>query len=341
MGSKCTLRSAPESNLERTRGVTLGINRLPYPWDLNWFFVRQILQKASLQDSMTSEGRVQTRFVPGTIVCYVLLVTFYVMLVGTNWGHQLDDDAFSGRGALNRHVVPLDLALLMPISNATIMIASGVLLLVSVVRRRVLVGLLAIAGFLAAVIGAEILKDLVLPWRALIPDDARFGEDLQINSYPSGHATVATSFLLALLMVSPARWRFWLGPVAGAFSSIFATGVLFAGWHRASDALGALAWSGVCMNLAAAVAVRLRGRPVMGNARPLLSGSVALGVVLLVAFFLVAATAPPEHPVRNLPFFLLTGLIIVSSFILTAWYSRQFEAVDFRGARGLEVRSEK
>jgi len=38
---------------------------------------------------------------------------------------------------------------------------------------------------------------------------------------------------------------------------------------------------------------------------------------------------------------LLTGLIIVSSFILTAWYSRQFEAVDFRGARGLEVRSEK
>jgi membrane-associated phospholipid phosphatase len=303
--------------------------------------VRQILQKASLQDSMTSDGRVRTRFVMGTIVCYVLLVTFYVVLVGTNWGHEFDDDAFLGRGALNRHVVPLDLALLMPISNATIMIASSVLFLVSVVRRRVLVGLLAIAGFFAAVIGAEILKDLVFPWRPLVPDDARLVQDLQLNSYPSGHATIATSFLLALLMVSPARWRSWLGPVAGAFSSIFATGVLFAGWHRASDALGALAWSGVCMNLAATVAVRLRGRPVMGSARPPLSGSVALGVVLLVAFFLVAATAPPEHPVRNLPFFLLTGLIIVSSFILTAWYSRQFEAVDFRGARGLEVRSEK
>jgi len=290
---------------------------------------------------MTSDGRVRTRFVMGTIVCYVLLVTFYVVLVGTNWGHEFDDDAFLGRGALNRHVLPLDLALLMPISSATIMIASSVLFLVSVVRRRVLVGLLAIAGFFAAVIGAEILKDLVFPWRPLVPDDARLVQDLQLNSYPSGHATIATSFLLALLMVSPARWRSWLGPVAGAFSSIFATGVLFAGWHRASDALGALAWSGVCMNLAATVAVRLRGRPVMGSARPPLSGSVALGVVLLVAFFLVAATAPPEHPVRNLPFFLLTGLIIVSSFILTAWYSRQFEAVDFRGARGLEVRSEK
>jgi membrane-associated phospholipid phosphatase len=212
------------------------------------------------------------------------------------------------------------------------MIACNVLLLVSVVRRRVLVGVLAIAGFFAAVCGAEILKDLVFPWRALVPDDARL-KDLQLNSYPSGHATIATAFLLALLMVSPPRWRSWLGPVAGAISSIFATGVFFAGWHRASDALGALAWSGVCMTLAAAVAVQLRGRPVMGKARPPLFGSAALGVVLLVAFFLVAATAPPLHPVRNLPFFLLTGLIIVSSFILTSWYSRQFEAVDFRGAR--------
>ena len=278
---------------------------------------------------MTSDSRAQTRFVPGTVVCYVLFIVFYVALVGTDWGHQLDDDAFLGRGALNRHVAILDVALLKPISIATIIIASSALLLVSVLRRRVLVGLLAIAGFFAAVIGAEVLKDLVFPWRALVPDDARLGKYLELNSYPSGHATVATAFLLALLMVSPPRWRRWLGAVAGAISAIFATGVLFAGWHRASDALGALAWSGVCMNLAAAAAVRLRGRPVMGKANPRLSSSAALGIVLLVAFFLVAATAAPQHPVGDLPFFLFTGLIIVSSFILTAWYSRQLEAVDF------------
>ena len=284
---------------------------------------------------MTSDGRAQTRFVPGTIVCYVLFIIFYVVLVGTDWGHQLDDDAFLGRAALNRHVATLDVSLLMPISNATITIAAGALLLVSVARRRVLVGLLAIAGFFAAVIGAEILKDLVFPWRALVPDDARLGKYLELNSYPSGHATVATAFLLALLMVSPPRWRSWLGAVAGAISSIFATGVLFAGWHRASDALGALAWSGVCMNLAAAAAVRLRGLPVMGKANPRLSGSAGLGIVVLVAFFLVAATAAPQHPVRDLPFFLLTGLIIISAFILTAWYSQQLEAVDFSRTKGL------
>jgi hypothetical protein len=88
------------------------------------------------------------------------------------------------------------------------------------------------------------------------------------------------------------------------------------------------------MSLAAAIAVRLRGRPVIDKARPPLSGSLVLGSVLLVAFFLVAATIAPQHPVHDLPFFLLTGLIVVSSFTLTVWYSRQLEAVDFgTGAR--------
>ena len=278
---------------------------------------------------MTFDVRAQTRFLPGTIVCYILFVIFYVVLVGTHWGHQLDDDAFLGRGALNRHVVTLDAALLMRISNATILTAAGVLLLTSVVRRRVLVGILAIAGFFTAVIGAEILKDLVLPWRPLVPDDARL-TDLQLNSYPSGHATIATAFVLALLMVSPARWRSWLTAVAGTISSIFAAGVLFAGWHRASDALGALAWSAVCMNLAAAAAVRLRGRLAMGKPRYALSFSVALGIVMLAVSFLTAAAAAPRYPHRDLPFFLLTGLIIASAFTLTAWYSRQLHAVDFK-----------
>ena len=269
------------------------------------------------------------RFLAGTIVCCLLLITFYVVLVGTDWGHQLDDDAFLGRGVVSRQVIKLDAALLMRISSGTIMTAAVVLLLISFVRRRALVGVLAIAGFFTAVAGAEILKDFVFPWRALVPDDARLGKAFEGNTYPSGHATIVTAFVLSLLMVSAARWRPWLAAIGGTISSIFTAGVLFAGWHRASDALGALAWSGVCMNLAAAIAVRLRGRPLIGSARPPLSGRAVLGILLLVAFLLVAATAAPQHPVRDLPFFLLTGLIIMSSFILTAWYSRQLDAVDF------------
>ena len=281
---------------------------------------------------MTSDSKVQTRFLPGAVVCYVLFMCFYVALVGTDWGHQLDDGAYLGRGAVSRQVVTLDAALLMRISSATIIIGAAVLLLISIVRRCVLVGALAIAGFFTAVVGAEILKDLVFPWRALVADDARLGKDLQLNSYPSGHATIVTAFVLSLLMVSPARWRPWLAAIAGATCSIFTAGVLFAGWHRASDALGALAWSGICLNLVAAAAVRLRGEPGLGKPRYALSGSVIIGVLMLLSFYLIAAAAAPQYPHHDLPFFLLSGLIIVGSFALTAWYSRQLQAVEFRAA---------
>jgi membrane-associated phospholipid phosphatase len=303
--------------------------------------MRQIVERALFQRPMTSDGRVQTRFLLGTTVCYVLLAIFYVVVVSTGWGHQLDDDAYLGRGAVGPQVIALDNVLLMQISNATILTAAAVLFLISFVRRRALVGLITIAGFLIAVLGAEILKDLVFQWRVLVPADARLGNDFQGNSYPSGHATIVTAFLLSLLMVSPARWRPWLTAVAGAICSISATGVLFAGWHRASDALGALAWAGFCMNLAAAAAVRLRGQRALAKPRPALTGSVIIGVVILSFFFLTTATASSQYPHHDLPFLLLSGLIIAGSFALTVWYSWQLQTVEFRkGARNLEVRTE-
>jgi membrane-associated phospholipid phosphatase len=302
----------------------------------------QILPRALFQRAMTSDDRVQTRFLPGAIVCYLLLVIFYVALASTDWGHQLDDEAYLGRGAVSRQVVALDTVLLMWISNVTIMAAAAGLLLISVVRRCALVGVVTVAGFVIAVLGAEILKDFVLPWRALVPGDAQLGKDLQGNSYPSGHATIVTAFVLSLLMVSPARWRPWLTAVAGAISSIFTAGVLFTGWHRASDALGALAWAGLGMNLAAAAAVRLRGQPALAKPRHALSGSVIVGFVVLLYFCLTAATTAPQYPHHDLPFVFLSGLIIAGSFALTAWYSQQLQTVEFRkGARILEVRSEK
>jgi membrane-associated phospholipid phosphatase len=285
---------------------------------------------------MISDGK--TRFLPGAAVCFVLFAICYLALVGTEWGHQLDDGAYMASDGFSRPLIALDASLLMDVSRKTIIGAAGVLFLISALRRSLVVGLIAVAGFFTAVLGAEAFKQ-ALPWRALVPEDAMLGEGMQVGTFPSGHVTIATAFALGLLLAWPARRRSWLVVGAGVLSSLFASGVVFTGWHRASDALGALAWAGLCMNLAAAIAVRLRGRPVVGNARPPLSGSLVLGIVLLVAFFLVAATAAPQHPVRDLPFFLLIGLIIVSSFTLTAWYSRQLGAVDFSGAS--ERRSEK
>jgi membrane-associated phospholipid phosphatase len=269
----------------------------------------------------------------GALVCAVLLVVGYFILVSTPWGHQLDDDAFFGRRALSRKVIILDAAVLDHVSKAGLLLAAVVILLVAAVRRCTLVGLIAVIGFGSAIVGAEFLKEK-LPWRALVPNDFLLERALHTSSYPSGHATIGTSFALSLLLVSSSRWRPWLGVVAGCMSAAFATGVLFAGWHRPSDALGALAWSGFCMNIAAAFAVQLRGRPTPAIEHPVRAAfcSVGLGILVVAATWLVAAAAP-DYPYVDLPFFVLTGLIIAGAFSLIGWYGWQLRAVDWPADR--------
>lgn len=271
---------------------------------------------------MTSDGSLQKRFLLGALVCLCLLMICYIALVGTSWGHQLDDDAYLGRGALSRKVMFWDAILLKRVTSVTVISLAGVLLVTGVVRRSILVGAMAAVGFGAAVAGAEVLK-VLFPWRALVPDDARLGKFLQFGTYPSGHATIGTAFALGLLLVSPVRWRPWLAVGAGAVTSAFTTGVLFAGWHRGSDALGALAWSGLCMNLAAALAVRLKGRPAAPISHRFVLGSAGLGILMIAAMGLISVTAAHQYPYGDLPFFLLAGLIIAGSFSLTAWYAWQ------------------
>jgi len=272
----------------------------------------------------------------GALVCAVLLIVGYFVLVGTSWGHQLDDDAYFGRKALSRKVMKLDADMLDLVSKAALVLAAVVLIAIAALRRCTFIGVIAVVGFACAVMGAEVLKDK-LPWRPLVPNDGLLERHLQAESYPSGHATIGTSLALSLILVSSSRWRPWLAVAAGCLSATFATAVLFAGWHRPSDALGALAWSGLCMSMAAAFAVRLGGRPrpATAHASRAVFGSVASGMLVAGATWLIAATAAPAYPYGDLPFFVLTGLIIAGAFSLIAWYGWQLRAVDWPADRTL------
>jgi len=270
----------------------------------------------------------------GALVCAVLLIVGYFVLVGTSWGHQLDDDAYFGRKALSRKVIKLDADMLDLVSKAALVLAAVALIAIAALRRCTFIGVIAVVGFACAVMGAEVLKDK-LPWRPLVPNDGLLERHLQAESYPSGHATIGTSLALSLILVSSSRWRPWLAVAAGCLSATFATAVLFAGWHRPSDALGALAWSGLCMTMAAAFAVRLGGRPrpATAHASRAVLGSVASGMLVAGATWLIAATAAPAYPYGDLPFFVLTGLIIAGAFSLIAWYGWQLRAVDWPADR--------
>jgi PAP2 superfamily len=276
---------------------------------------------------------IQRRLLLGALLSATLLIVGYLVFVSTPWGHQLDDDAYFGRTALSRKVVVLDSKLLDHVSKAVLLLAEVGLLVIAAVRRCTFVGIIAAVGFGGAVIGAEVLKHS-LPWRALVPDDHLLRNYLRFETYPSGHATIGTSLALALLLVAPSRWRPWLAVAAGSLSATFATAVLFAGWHRPSDALGALAWSTLCMTVAAAFAVRLRGRPQPATAHPRRAAfsSVALGVLVAAGTWTTAAAAAPEYPFGDFPFFVLTGLIIASAFSMIAWYGWELRAVDWGGS---------
>ena len=274
---------------------------------------------------------IQKRLLFGALLSAALLIAGYLVVVSTSWGHQLDDDAYFGRKALSRKVIVLDSKLLDHVGKAVLLLAAVILLVIATVRRCTFVGVIAVIGFGCAVIGAEILKHS-LPWRPLVPDDHLLRSNLRFETYPSGHATIGTSLALGLLLVSPSRWRPWLAVAAGCLSATFATGVLFAGWHRPSDALGALAWSGLCMTVAAAFAVRLRGRPRPAIAHPRWAAftSVALGILVAVGTWTFGAAEAPEYPFGDLPFFVLTGLIIASAFTMIAWYGWELRAIDWR-----------
>ena len=62
-----------------------------------------------------------------------------------------------------------------------------------------------------------------------------------LKTFPSGHATIATGFVIALIFVSSPRWRPTLALAGAVWISLVCSGTLAAGWHRPSDAVGGVA----------------------------------------------------------------------------------------------------
>jgi membrane-associated phospholipid phosphatase len=277
---------------------------------------------------------IQKALLLGALLCAFLLATGFLVMVSTSWGHQIDDDAFLGRAAVNHRIVKFDSDVLDHVTEAALLTAAVVVLVIAWVRRCTLVGGLAVVGFGWAVLGAEILKRK-LPWRVLVPEDRLLPLMFRGDSYPSGHATIGTSLALALVLVLPSRWRPWLATAGGCMSATFGTGVLFAGWHRPSDVLGALVWSGFCMSMAAAAAVRLRGRltPASSHPGPALFGSLGLGILVAAVSWRAAAKSAPEYPHGDLPFLVFTALIIAGAFSLITWFGWQLRTVDWPDER--------
>lgn len=261
----------------------------------------------------------------GVVVCLAALIFGYWLFVRTRIGQQIDDLAYDGRLALGGRYVRLDDVLLDWISVAVVAVAALLLVAIGVARGCRWRGLLAAGAFGGAIVAAELMKHVLL--RPLLFVDPGVATSLlSRETYPSGHTTITTSFVLAVLLVCPSRRRPWMAVLAGVVSAAYATGVLFAGWHRPSDALGGLALSGAALGCAAALVAWIeRGRAWSVGAgavsfRSQILVATGLFVVMVGAAWAVAARDIDAFPDYDLPFLALVPMIVIGSFAVTLWY---------------------
>jgi hypothetical protein len=214
----------------------------------------------------------------------------YAFFVRTALGQELDNAALVGAEHEPHGVITEAWALLDIISIASLALVCIAIGTVALLRRRVAVAFAALTTIAVANVATQLLKRVLLERPDLIGAGA-------LNSLPSGHATVATTVSVGLVMVTAPRWRSIMALVSVAFPIAVAVAVVTASWHRPSDSIAAF-----CVVLGVAAA--------------------SLAVVVAV-FGFDAAALPPRWLRRSV--LILVGLallLLASSSVVGLWTIR-------------------
>jgi membrane-associated phospholipid phosphatase len=171
----------------------------------------------------------------GALAFLALLAATYAAFVLTEPGQRLENLALEG-SALRAEATRADSTFgLATISVVSFGVAIVAVALVALLRRRPAMAVAAVVAMGGSAVLGSLLKD-VLPRPELVEGPAW----LLRNSFPSGHATVAAAVGVGILMVSPGRLRWVALPVAAIGAAVIGQATQIAGWHRPSDAIGAV-----------------------------------------------------------------------------------------------------
>ena len=172
-------------------------------------------------------------FVLATLVGMAALAGTYYFFVRTTTGQYIDESALVEAVELHGTAGKAATQLLDWLPALSVLIATVVVLVVTVLKRRWIAAGIAIAACVGANVATQILKAVVpvRPYRGV--------ETLELNSLPSGHTTLAASAAAAVfLMVSP-RWRPLAGFLGGSFAVATGVSTLINQWHRPADVVAA------------------------------------------------------------------------------------------------------
>ena len=277
------------------------------------------------EENVTPEV-VRLLWVSAAISIGVFLFT-YLFFVSSGIGQAFDAAAYLGHENVARRVLSIDRQLLSWVSLSTMVLIALLILGLSAFRRRIEVGFICVGGFAVAVIGAELFKRY-LPWEQLSAMDDSLPSNLAFDTYPSGHTTIATTACLMFVVLAAPRVRPWLGVLLGVVSTLYATAVVIAGWHRPSDALGGIAWSGAVAFITILVAIRVSHASNIDQHHislkdrvwnPTTPIAIVAGVVMLIGLSVAAYVTPAELADLDGPFITMMALIVFGGIALSVW----------------------
>ncbi|MDO5662613.1 MAG: phosphatase PAP2 family protein [Brachybacterium sp.] len=238
------------------------------------------------------------RFAGSLLLCLACAVGVWSLAsfaVHTARGQRLDQMVLTAGRNDDGPIAQLVFPVLNTVSIPVVLVALVAAIIVALVRRRFGTALHMVLLVGGAALTTEILKEFVITRESLAP-----GLEVTPNSYPSGHATLAASITLAVVLAVPPRLRSLVAILGAGWTAAASIGTIASGWHRPSDVIGALlvvgAWSFLVLALDAFTAL---ARDREGQAKPLrLSGGLALvvlaavGIVGLAGAVIAAAALP-------------------------------------------------
>jgi membrane-associated phospholipid phosphatase len=240
------------------------------------------------------------------------VVALWWFFVRSGRGQLLDTVALEGNAVGQDRVDGLATTVLNAVSFASLAVATIAVAVIALARGRVLLTLVVTAFVATANLVTQVLKHgLYRPDLGVDPERVTAG-----NSFPSGHATVAMSVVIALILVVPAKARGVAAVVGAGYATVAGVATMSLGWHRPSDVAGAVLVVGGCAALAGLLLVLAQGRDARvktDDARPLAVALLMITSALLLAvaagtFWWVdgVATTPVDELGRGT---LLTGYV--------------------------------
>lgn len=180
------------------------------------------------------------------VVQIVALVQVYRLFVLTPTGQWLESAALAGNVTGYRRIEGTVSLVLDLISIAVIAGATAVVGFIAIVRRRLLLALVAITVVAGSNITTQVLKRQILDRPDYLDEWTRPDNP----SLPSGHTTVAMSIAVGLVLVLPPRLRAVVAIPATLYAALVGIATLSAGWHRPSDVVAAYlvvgCWAAIC-----------------------------------------------------------------------------------------------